>query len=345
MGKLSRNHKKKQPGKITPTPEMLPPAITELFSDYRLSLAALGRSPKTISSYFNILERFFAFLVSKGLLKAVTELGRPELKAYLIYLHNCRRWPNRPNNCENTGTLSAFTIQDHVRTLKAFWGWLTREDYIQRNPLEKFPLPSVPKVILKTITPEIFTRLLTLINRSTPLGVQRYCIFLALYDGGLRISEIAECRIDNIDMNTGLMRVVGKGNKERDVPLSRMTVREIRRYIRDTRSQICPEESPYLFPKPDGAPITINSIQQFMRRLAKSTGIEGLRLYPHLLRHSFGTQFIVAGGNPFVLKEIMGHASLATTLKYTHLQSEDLRREHARFSPVGNLKIGRQKGY
>jgi integrase/recombinase XerD len=81
-----------------------------------------------------------------------------------------------------------------------------------------------------------------------------------------------------------------------------------------------------------------------MRRLAKKAGIDGVKLHPHLLRHTFGTQFINNGGNVFYLKGIMGHASLTTTLKYTHLQSEDLRREHSKYSPIGNLRISQQKG-
>jgi len=165
---------------------------------------------------------------------------------------------------------------------------------------------------------------------------------LALYDGGFRVSEILGTFIENIDFKVGSIRVVGKGKKERDVPLSHLTIREIRRYVRDVRSRICPVDSPYLFPRPDGTPVSINGVQQFMRRLAMKAGVDGLRLHPHLLRHTFGTQFIINGGNPFFLKEIMGHASLTTTLKYTHLQSEDLRREHSKFSPVMNLRMGKR---
>jgi site-specific recombinase XerD len=159
----------------------------------------------------------------------------------------------------------------------------------------------------------------------------------------LRISELVNILIENIDFNLGSIRVLGKGNKERDVPISRLTVREIRHYMHMFRSKICKVESPSLFPRPDGTPISINCIQQFMRRLAKKAGLEGIKLHPHLLRHSFGTQFITNGGNIVHLQAIMGHSSLNTTLKYTHLQSEDLRREHAKFSPVGNLTINKNR--
>jgi site-specific recombinase XerD len=343
MGKTYRTQKEtRRRAQTAPLPVTLPSNIVDLFRDYQLSLEALGRSPKTISSYFEILERFFSFLISECILKPVTELGRHDLNKYLIYLQSCRRWPNRPKNRADTDRLSPFTIQDHARTVKAFWGWLLREEYVKKNPLEKFPLPSVPKVILKIITPEIFTKLLALIDRTTPKGFQHYCIMLVLYDSGLRVSELTMALIENIDFKLGFIRVVGKGNKQRDVPLSQLTIREIRRYTNEFRPRIRPLDSPYLFPRSDGKAISVTSVQQFLRRLAKKSGYENLRLHPHLLRHTFGTQFIINGGNAFYLKEIMGHASLSTTLKYTHLQSEDLRREHAKFSPVGNLRIGKR---
>jgi site-specific recombinase XerD len=191
---------------------------------------------------------------------------------------------------------------------------------------------------LRVITPEIFEKILSLVDRTMPAGYQRYCIMLLLYDTGLRIGELVNIIIEDIDFNLGSIKILGKRDKEREVPVSRFTLREIRKYIRNFRPRICPVESPYLFPKSDGNPVTANCVQQFMRRLSKKIGIDGLILHPHLFRHSFGTQFIVNGGSAFFLKEIMGHESLSTTLKYTHLQLKDLCQEHSKFSPVRNLK-------
>jgi site-specific recombinase XerD len=110
-----------------------------------LSLEALGRSPNTIKSYFDILECYFLFLKKESFLKPVNEMGKNKLNVYLLHLKNCQRWPKRQPFPGNTGKLSPFTIQDHARTIKVFWSWLLREGYIDKNPLEKFPLPSVPK--------------------------------------------------------------------------------------------------------------------------------------------------------------------------------------------------------
>src|SRR5271157_5604202 len=133
------------------------------------------------------------------------------------------------------------------------------------------------------------------------------------------------------------MRVRGKGNKERDVPISKTALREIHRYLRESRPKICLIDSAYLFPDSNGEPMSINSVEQFITRLKRKAGLGYMRVYPHLFRHSFGTEFINNGGSVFALKEIFGHSSLTTTLKYTHLQPEDLRREHNRFSPIEAL--------
>jgi integrase/recombinase XerD len=344
--KVSKRHpaklKLQQHAQAALTQDILPPDIAGLLQQYTLGLKALQRSPRTIPWYLDILTRYFLFLQNENMLRPVDKMGRPELNAYLLHLQSCQRWTKRPPTQKDRSRLSPFTIQDHARAVKAFWGWLAREGYIEKNTLERFPLPSVPKTILRIISPEMFEKLLALIDRSIPRGVQRYLIMLALYDTGSRISELLETLIESVDLNLGCIRVMGKGRRERDIPLSSVTIREIRRYLRDFRPKICPAASPYLFPRTDGEHVTVNCIQQFMRRLAKKAEIDGLKLHPHLLRHTFGTQFIVNGGNVFYLKELMGHASLSTTMKYTHLQSEDLRREHTKFSPVGNLRMGKR---
>lgn len=315
----------------------LPEEITGLLHEFHIALEALHRSPKTITSYFQIYDHYFNFLKSTNALLPIAELGRRELNSYLVHLRNCQRWPNRPPSQENRGLLSPFTIQDHARTIKALWGWLFRDGYIDKNPLEKFPLPSVPKTIVRIITKDQFKRLTSYIDTSTPTGERYYCIITILYGSGPRISEIVTAFTKDVNFDLGFIRVTGKGNKERDIPLSKTALREIRRYLRESRPKICSIDSPYLFPDSNGKPLSVNSVEQFITRLKIKAGFENVRIYPHLFRHSFGTEFINAGGSVFALKEILGHSSLTTTLRYTHLQPADLRREHSKFSPIEHL--------
>ncbi len=108
------------------------------------------------------------------------------------------------------------------------------------------------------------------------------------------------------------------------------------RYINNFRDHLSDLDSLYLFPAADGDHISINSVQQYMRRLAKKVGIDGLRVFPHKFRHTFATRAFQNEANEYTVKEIMGHSSLLTTLKYTHPQPEDLKKQHNRFSPVAN---------
>jgi len=122
----------------------------DMLYEYRLSLEAYNRSPKTISWYLEILNRFFGFLESSNLLKPIPELGSSELTAYIHYLQNSKRWPNREHNSNDLSRLSESTVQGHVRAVKAFWCWLAREEYFEKNVLSKYPLPEVSEYIIQT---------------------------------------------------------------------------------------------------------------------------------------------------------------------------------------------------
>jgi len=160
---------------------------------------------------------------------------------------------------------------------------------------------------------------------------------LLLLDSGLRISELVSIKNDDLDLIHGLITVLGKGQKQRVVPISPLTRKEVTKYIKYQRQGLCSEESPFLFPASNGDRVSATSVRQYMRRLCMREGLDGIKLYPHLFRHTFATQSIAKGANVFTVKEIMGHKSLQTTMKYTHLTIEDMKVAHNKFSPVENL--------
>lgn len=212
-----------------------------------------------------------------------------------------------------------------------------KEGYINENPLEDYPLPTVPENLVKIITPSQFSTLISKVDTSTPEGLRYFCILLILYDNGMRVSELVMIKIAEIDFQNKNIKVVGKGRKERLVPITFFTSKYIIRYLDRARSKICPNDSPYLFANSDGEPISKNSVQQFMRRLLAKSGLRVVKFSPHILRHSFATQYLANGGNLFYLKAILGHKSITTTLKYTQAQVKDLQDQHAKFSPVAEL--------
>jgi len=314
----------------------------KLLDEYRSNLKAMNRSPRTIFWYLEILERYFAFLKASPLLKPIEQLGTHELISYILHLQNTDRWPNRPNIEKKTGKLSPYSVQGQVRAIKAFWSWLQRESHVDDNPLAKFPLPKVPEKPVNVLTIDQINKLLNLIDRSTHKGLLHYLILLILLDTGIRVSELVHLRIDDMDLQHNRLQVLGKGQKVRSVFISKLTKNHLTHYLNYCRAQqICSAPSPYLFSTPDGEHISVNSIQQFLRRLANRAGLDGIKCSPHIFRHTFATHAVANGANLFALRDIMGHATLQTTMKYTHLQPHDLQIQHAKFSPVANLDIGK----
>ena len=309
----------------------------QLLDNYAFSLKAANRSVRTITWYQEILLRFFSFLEAQGLARPVQELGTEELKAYIVHLQDTTKWANRTYIKEAKGRLSPYSIQGHVRAIKAFFSWLEREECIESNPMVRLPLPKVPQYLVKILTVDQIKTLLSMLDRQTPLGMKYYVILLLLLDTGMRISELVQVEIDDIDLIYGHIRVMGKGQKERIVPFCNQTRRELLRYMKHFRPHLGPEDGAYVFPQKDGDHISINSVQQFLRRLAAKAGLHGVKCSPLIFRHYFASQAIANEANVFTLKDIMGHASLQTTLKYTHMQSGDLKAQHSKFSPVAGL--------
>jgi len=233
--------------------------IGELLDYYRSSLKAANRSLRTINWYLEILERFFVFLSTEAPLKPVTELGPDELRVYILHLQQTERWPNNPH-IKKKGQLSPYSVQGHVRAVKAFWSWLHEEGYIDQNPLVKFPLPKVRKKIVQTLNMNQIKKLLNEVDKHTPLGSKYYCLLLLLLDTGLRIAELVSIKLADLDLVLGLVKVIGKGEKERVVPFYKITRKELQKYINHLRPKICAKESPYLFPVADDDHISVGSV-------------------------------------------------------------------------------------
>jgi len=307
--------------------------VDNLLEEYSISLKALNRSQKTIDWYLDILRKYFGHLSRNNMLKPIEQLGPRELQAYLLHLRERERWPNN-KYIKEKGKLSPFSIQGTARAIKAFWSWLLKSGIIEENPLAKFPLPKVPKNLIQTITVANMKTLFNVVDKSTLEGERLYCILLTFIDTGTRIGETVVIKIPEVDFQQRIITVTGKGQKQREVPFSSKTRKALIKFKDGSRNKLCNVESGYLFPDKYGNHVTIGSVQQAVRRLAKKVGVE---CHPHLFRHTFGTTFIANGGSPSALKEIMGHESFQTTQKYIHLKAEDLKLQHEKYSPIKDI--------
>ena len=315
--------------------------LDNLLEEYWLSLRAANRSRKTISRYEGSLKALAIFLKSKGLGTSINQIGAREVASFILHLQKSRRWPNRGTAGKDFGGLSPFSIQGYVRDIKAFWSWLERQGYIGKNVMARLPLPKVPQVDMPTFSPEQVHGLLSTIDKVKPVGARYYCLLVILLDTGLRIGEAVNIKVADLDIKGGFITVIGKGQKRRVVPFSPFTRRVLNHYIEGSKHQHIETPSIYLFPDQSGSHISINAVQQYLRRLGKKTRLNFHRCSPHVLRHTFATQAVVNGANLFALKSIMGHSSLQTTAKYTHLTSSDLKTQHSTFSPAENMLKGK----
>jgi site-specific recombinase XerD len=306
--------------------------LENLIQGFKMSCQTEGKSPKTTEWFTSFLERFKRFLEESGLPTRVDQVDRNCVRRFILHL-------KQKAKALRTGRpLSAATIQGYVRTLKAFFACLEREEYITANLMAKIPIPKAEAKVVATFSEEQIQDLLGLCLSSNGSRLHNMVILLLLLDCGLRVSELVSIELDDVRLSDGMLKIrKAKGGKERYVPVGSIAQKALWKYIHTSRPEPISKHVTGLLLNDKGQPLTRNGVQQFIRRLAKKAGLNGTKCYPHIFRHTFATRAIANGANVFAVKEIMGHASLQTTLKYTHLQINDLKNQHNKFSPVEGL--------
>ena len=306
--------------------------IKNLIQGFKLSCQAENKSPKTIEWYNSFLERFAQFLIIRGLPTDIADISTTNIRLFIRYLQTEAKVPNTAK------PLSAATVQGYTRTLKAFFSWLMREDYITSNPMTKIPIPKGEHKIVNTFSNEQIAKLLNICQLSDGTGYRNLTIILLLLDSGLRVSELININLEDVNLTQGYITIRrGKGFRERVVPIGSLVQKSIWKYLNTYRPQPLTEKINNLFLSNDGLPLTRNGIQYMIRRYSKRAGISGVRCSPHTFRHSFARNYLVNGGDVFSLQKILGHSSLASVRAYLNLFTDDIKRQHQRFSPVDNL--------
>ena len=227
------------------------------------------------------------------------------------------------------------TIRRKLSSLKSFYRFLVKENYLDKNPVELLQPPKKAERLPNIIDEKEITAIYQSIDKSTPLGQRNYLIFDLLYSLGLRASELCDLKITNIDLARRQIIILGKGSKERIAILHDKLIAEISYYLTFTR--------PYLLTKSDlktdlliinykGTPLTTRGLRVILNKLIKEAG-EYIHLSPHMLRHSFATALLNNGADLRVVQELLGHSHLKTTQIYTHLTTEKLRQEYDKYHP------------
>ena len=229
--------------------------------------------------------------------------------------------------------LSSASIKLIVVAVKIFFRWLHARKRIGRDVAEVLPLPRTEQYLPETMNELQVDHLLEGISVDTPRGLRDRAILELLYASGLRVSELVNARLENFDLDSRIIRVTGKGNKMRLVPVGKKACDAIRTYLEKERpGMVRKRTGSEIFLSARGTKLTTVRIWQIVKVCAKNAGID-INVYPHLLRHSFATHLLSNGADLRIIQELLGHADISTTQIYTHVDQQRLKAVHHRFHP------------
>jgi integrase/recombinase XerD len=228
-------------------------------------------------------------------------------------------------------------VNTYLRSIRAFWSWLESEDIITHNPFHQVKVPRAPHKVADTFTRNQIHSLLAAIDTTTFVGQRDYLIVILFLDTAMRLTELSSLRLDDLRLDDATIRVMGKGAKERLVPVGRFARRLLWRYLNQIRPMPLNPRCTSLFLNDYGLPMTGRHIRQRIRLYGRRAGIDGVRCTPHTLRHTAAVSFLRNGGNVFSLQRLLGHTSLNMTRHYCELADVDVQLAHALASPVDNL--------
>lgn len=299
------------------------PDIRQACEAFLSRCKALNLSPGTVNWYGFILRDLTGFLEPR----AVTELsavGTAHLRDFLVHLRQ-----------RGQASETVFRTFGALRCAFGFW---TREGQLAKNPMALVEKPRRERVLIRPLSPEQANALLEQPDAKTLEGLRDRAMMMLMLDSGMRVSEVIAIEADRIDWLHCTLTVMGKGRKERLVPFSARTGQALLEYAR-TRAEGA-VRSPHFFLGRTGMPLERNKIRKLVLQYGKKAGIQGVRISPHTLRHTFAVLYVRGGGDSFSLQEILGHSTLDMTRRYVHLARHDIADQHKKFSPMQTM-LGR----
>jgi len=316
--------------------------LDELIEGFHLYCVAEGKRPKTISWYLPKLQYLRDYLRRNDMPTNPTLITTNHLRAFLVHLSTeVTKGQNHPLKPITNKPISPFTVAAYARTVKAFFSWAEREGYLEQNPTRLLKVPKVPYKVVQTLTEDQIRRLLAAIDLTRPNGFRDRCMVLLFLDTGMRVSGLAHLETSKVDLQRGELRVMGKGSKERIVPIGAMVQRALWKYIHGHRPIPTHENVRNLFISQQGYGLTPDRIYRLIANYGRRAGLKGVRCSPHTMRHTMAKNFLLNGGDLFSLQKILGHSSLDVVRLYVNLASEDVRIQHRKHSPVDRMRLDR----
>ncbi len=278
-----------------------------------------GLASTSLASYRRDLERFAAWLEPRGTMLLAAH--RADLEAYLADQYRARA--------------KATSIARRLSALRRFYALQLQQGALHVDPTARIRAPKLPRRLPKNLTEAQVEALLAAPDPETALGLRDRAMLETLYATGLRVSELVGLKLGAVSLDMGVVRVLGKGSKERLVPLGEEAIAWVKRYLATVRPALAGARSDALFVTARKGPLTRQAFWLLLKRYAAKSGIPAASLSPHVLRHAFATHLLNHGADLRVVQLLLGHADITTTTIYTHVARERLKQLHAQHHPRG----------
>ena len=279
-----------------------------------------GLAPVTLKGYEYMIGKFVSFCLELGL-TSPADVNTDDVRLFILKLQEKNK---------------SQSLHDYYRAIKRFFNWLIEEDVLKISPMQKIHPPRVEKKVIVPFKPDHIRVMLKLCDPATFCGLRARAMIFIFVDTGVRLKEMWSMNVEDIDFNRGIIKVHGKGAKERIVGIVQNTQKALLQYLlsRD-------DTHPCVWVTEERLPLTYEGLATIFKRLAKRAGFKDVRCSPHTFRHTAATMSLDNGAGEFQVQAMLGHSTLIMTRRYVAtLNSEKAAEAHKRFSPVEHLKLG-----
>lgn len=293
--------------------------MEQLVENYLIHLKVeRGLAQNTLDSYRRDLAKFVAYLRNQGVHNP-GDVDRGQIISFMEDLHNNGK--------------AASTVSRNLAAIRSFYGFLTRENLVEDNPSRQLDSPKIPKRLPYILSVAQVTRLLDQPNAKTPAGLRDKAMLELLYATGIRVSELVDLNYGDVNLDMGFMRCLGKGSKERIVPLGRSAIDAIHSYLVHGRPKMLRNhQETAVFLNVHGRRLTRQGFWKILKKYVREAGFKG-EITPHTLRHSFATHLLENGADLRSVQEMLGHSDISTTQVYTQVTSNRLRDVYQQYHP------------
>jgi site-specific recombinase XerD len=308
--------------------------FSSVVDSFILSCHSEGKSPKTISVYEGCLRRFQWYLENTDNTKYLLDLIPDHIRKFFVYLQTQKvRFGGKSTSSNRPLTL--FAVHQYFRVLRTFFRWCMAEGYMPSYIMENIKPPKLPEKVIPQFSREQIQAMLSQCKPRTFLGDRNRALILFMVDTGLREEEITRLKMGDIEPKSGMVRVSGKGNKQRIVRIGQAARQALWRYLIWRRDK---EEALWL--TEERKPLTKGGLRTMVKNLCNYAGVNGTKCSPHTFRHTFACNFLLSGGDSLELQQLLGHSSLKMVENYIKAVKQELAlKAHETHSPADRMGL------